>query len=204
MKRAIDVAGSLAAIFLLSPVFLAIAVLVKCTSEGPVLYSKKRLGRNGKEFSFHKFRTMYANNDPEIHRTYITKLITGSPDAKQHDGLYKLSHDPRVTPLGRFLRQTSLDELPQFFNVLFNDMSLVGPRPPLPYEFERYSEWHKRRVMELKPGITGLWQVEGRSRTTFDEMVRMDIRYAKARNFWLDLRIMLQTPAVMLTGRGAR
>ena len=204
LKRAIDVIGSLAAIIALAPVFLTIGVLVKCTSEGPILYSKKRLGKNGREFSFHKFRTMFANNDPEIHRVYVSKLITGAADAKQNDGLYKLSHDPRVTPLGRFLRRTSLDELPQFFNVLLNDMSLVGPRPPLPYEFERYSEWHKRRVMELKPGITGLWQVEGRSRTTFDEMVRMDIRYAKARNVWLDLRIMLQTPAVMLSGRGAR
>jgi lipopolysaccharide/colanic/teichoic acid biosynthesis glycosyltransferase len=114
-----------------------------------------------------------------------------------------LTNDPRITPLGRFLRRTSLDELPQFFNVLLNDMSLVGPRPPLAYEYEKYSTWHKRRVLELKPGMTGLWQVEGRSHTTFDDMVRMDIRYSRARNLWLDLKIMIQTPAAMISGRGA-
>jgi lipopolysaccharide/colanic/teichoic acid biosynthesis glycosyltransferase len=108
-----------------------------------------------------------------------------------------------VTPLGRFLRRTSLDELPQFFNVLFNDMSLVGPRPPLPYEFERYNSWHRRRVLDLKPGLTGIWQVEGRSRTTFDEMVRMDLRYARTRTIWRDLNLIARTPAAMFSGRGA-
>jgi lipopolysaccharide/colanic/teichoic acid biosynthesis glycosyltransferase len=112
-------------------------------------------------------------------------------------------NDPRVTALGRFLRKTSLDELPQFLNVLMNDMSLVGPRPPVPYEYERYQAWHRRRILEIKPGITGLWQVKGRSRTTFDEMVRMDISYARMRCLWLDLKILLQTPAAMFSGRGA-
>jgi lipopolysaccharide/colanic/teichoic acid biosynthesis glycosyltransferase len=203
LKRTIDILGSLTALIMLSPVFLIIAILVKCTSKGPVFFCRKRLGQYGREFSFYKFRTMKANNDPNIHREFVAKLISGGADAKQNGGLFKLKNDPRITPIGRFLRRSSLDELPQFFNVLLNDMSLVGPRPPLPYEYEKYSEWHKRRVLELKPGITGLWQVEARSLTTFDEMVRIDIRYANARNIWLDLKIMLQTPAAMLSGRGA-
>ncbi len=203
LKRMIDIVGSLTALLILSPAFLVIGLLVKCTSKGPILFCKKRLGQYGREFSFYKFRTMYANNDPDIHRQYVSKLIAGAAGTEQNNGLYKLTNDPRITPLGRFLRRTSLDELPQFFNVLFNDMSLVGPRPPLSYEYEHYSAWHKRRVLELKPGLTGLWQVEGRSRTTFDEMVRMDIRYAKTRNLWLDLKIMIRTPAAMLSGKGA-
>jgi len=203
LKRVIDIVGSLIALIVLSPIFIVIAILVKCTSKGPIFYCKKRLGQYGKEFSFYKFRTMLVNNDVNIHRDFIARLIAGTADAKQNDGLYKLKNDPRITRIGRFLRRSSLDELPQFFNVLLNDMSLVGPRPPLPYEYEKYSTWHKRRVLELKPGITGLWQVEARSLTTFDEMVRIDIRYAKVRNIWLDLKIMLQTPAVMFFGRGA-
>jgi lipopolysaccharide/colanic/teichoic acid biosynthesis glycosyltransferase len=202
-KRTLDVVGSLVALILFSPLFVAIAILIKCTSRGPIFFCKKRVGQHGREFSFCKFRTMSANNDPRIHREYVSKLIAGGDEVEQNDGLYKLINDPRVTRLGRFLRRTSLDELPQFFNVLLNDMSLVGPRPPLPYEFERYRTWHKRRVFEQKPGITGLWQIEGRSRTTFDEMVRMDLRYARAQSVWLDLKIMLQTPAAMFFGRGA-
>ncbi len=203
MKRAIDIVGSLTALLVLSPILLLIALLVKLTSEGPVFFCQTRIGRHGKEFCFYKFRTMRTNNDPNIHREFVAKLIAGGADAGQNGGLYKLKNDPRVTPLGRFLRKTSLDELPQFFNVLLNDMSMVGPRPPLPYEYERYRTWHKRRVLELKPGLTGIWQVEGRSRTTFDEMVRMDIRYAKLRSVWLDLKIMFRTPSAMFFGRGA-
>lgn len=203
IKRALDIVGSVLAIILFSPLFTVIALLVKCTSKGPIFYSRKRLGQHGKEFRFHKFRTMYADNDPAIHREFVTKLIAGSANATQNNGLYKLADDPRVTPLGRVLRRTSLDELPQFFNVLLNHMSLVGPRPPLPYEYERYNTWHKRRVLEVKPGLTGLWQVEGRSLTTFDEMVRMDLRYARTRNLWLDLKLILLTPAAMFSGRGA-
>ena len=203
IKRTIDVIGSLVALLALSPLFLLIAILIKCSSKGPVFFCRKRLGQHGREFSFYKFRTMKVNNDPNIHREFVAKLITGAADAGQNGGLYKLKNDPRITPIGRFLRRSSLDELPQFINVLLNDMSLVGPRPPLSYEYEKYSEWHKRRVLELKPGITGLWQVEARSLTTFDEMVRIDIRYAKARNLWVDLKIMLQTPGAMISGRGA-
>jgi lipopolysaccharide/colanic/teichoic acid biosynthesis glycosyltransferase len=203
LKRCIDVIGSLVALFLLSPAFVVIAILVKLSSKGPVFYCKQRVGQNGKEFPFYKFRTMYVNNDSSIHREFVSKLISGAADTQANGGLFKIKNDPRVTRIGKFLRRTSLDELPQFFNVLLNHMSLVGPRPPLPYEYEKYSTWHKRRVRELKPGITGLWQVEARSLTTFDEMARIDIRYAKARNLWLDLKIMLRTPAAMFSGRGA-
>ncbi len=201
LKRVVDIVGSLMAILLFMPVFMIIAILVKITSRGPVLFCQKRVGCYGKEFSFYKFRTMYTGNDPRIHQEYVAKLIAGGMSGSS--GVYKIVNDPRITPIGRILRKSSLDELPQFFNVLKNDMSLVGPRPPLPYEFERYRTWHKRRVLELKPGLTGLWQVEGRSRTTFDEMVRMDLRYGMEQSFWYDLKILLQTPFAMVSGRGA-
>jgi lipopolysaccharide/colanic/teichoic acid biosynthesis glycosyltransferase len=201
LKRSVDIIGSLIALLLIMPMFLIVGALVKLTSRGPILFCQKRVGRYGKEFTFYKFRTMSTDNDPRIHQEYVAKLIAG--DVSRSTGVYKLVNDPRITPLGRFLRKSSLDELPQFFNVLKNDMSLVGPRPPLPYEFERYRTWHKRRVLELKPGLTGLWQVEGRSRTTFDEMVRMDLRYATQQSFWFDLKILLLTPSAMFSGRGA-
>jgi lipopolysaccharide/colanic/teichoic acid biosynthesis glycosyltransferase len=203
LKRAMDILGSLVALLVFLPAFAIIALLVKLTSKGPILFCQKRMGQYGKEFRFYKFRTMYADNDPQIHRDYIAKLIAGGGDLGNGKGIYKLINDPRITAIGRFLRKTSFDELPQFVNVLMGDMSLVGPRPPLPYEYERYQTWHKRRVLELKPGLTGLWQVEGRSRTTFDEMVRMDLRYANVRSLWVDFKILLRTPAAMLTGRGA-
>jgi lipopolysaccharide/colanic/teichoic acid biosynthesis glycosyltransferase len=203
LKRAVDIFASACAILLCLPLFLVIAALVKLSSPGPVFFRQKRLGQYGQHFNFFKFRTMYVNNDPRIHQEYVARLIAGSRDAGQESQTYKLKDDPRITPLGRFLRKSSLDELPQFFNVLRNDMSLVGPRPPLPYEYERYQVWHRRRVLEMKPGITGLWQVEGRSRTTFEEMVRIDLRYAGSRSFWMDLKILLLTPAAVLSGRGA-
>jgi lipopolysaccharide/colanic/teichoic acid biosynthesis glycosyltransferase len=203
LKRAMDIFGSLVALIAFLPALAIIALLIKLTSKGPVLFCQKRVGQYGKEFNFFKFRTMYVGNDPQIHREYVAKLIAGGGNLEQGKGIYKLVNDPRITSLGRFLRKTSLDELPQFVNVLKNDMSLVGPRPPLPYEYERYKTWHKRRVLELKPGLTGLWQVEGRSRTTFDEMVRMDIKYANMSSLWMDIKILLQTPAAMFSGRGA-
>lgn len=202
-KRLLDIVGSLLALVLLLPVFTVIALLVKRTSEGPVLFCQQRVGQRGRLFKFFKFRTMYVNNDPNIHREYVAKLIAGDNDLKGRGGLYKLAHDPRITPIGRFLRRSSLDELPQFFNVLIGDMSLVGPRPPLPYEFERYQVWHRRRVMELKPGLTGPWQVGGRSTTTFNEMVRIDLRYANSNSFWTDCAILLKTPTAVFSGRGA-
>jgi len=203
LKRAMDIVGSFIALLVFLPVIALIGVLVKLTSKGPILFCQKRIGQYGEEFTFFKFRTMYVDNDPAIHREYVTRLIAGGGDLGNGKGIYKLINDPRVTPLGRLLRRSSLDELPQFVNVLMGDMSLVGPRPPLLYEYERYQTWHKRRVLELKPGLTGLWQVEGRSRKTFDEMVRMDLRYAHIRSLWVDLKIICQTPGAMFSGRGA-
>ena len=200
MKRIIDIGGSLSAIILLSPVFLAISIAVKLSSAGPVIFRQKRLGFFGREFDFLKFRTMYADNDPSIHKEYVAKLIEGGG---QSSGVYKIRKDPRVTPIGRFLRKSSLDELPQFINVLRGEMSLVGPRPPIRYEVEKYQSWHKRRVLEVKPGLTGLWQVKGRSRTTFDEMVRLDLRYIQHQSLWLDLKILARTPLAVISGQGA-
>jgi lipopolysaccharide/colanic/teichoic acid biosynthesis glycosyltransferase len=200
MKRTIDITGSLTALILLSPVFLVLAALVKISSPGPVFFKQKRLGFMGKQFDFLKFRSMYADNDPEIHKKYVASLIQNKQNTS---GIYKIQNDPRVTRIGRFLRKLSLDELPQFLNVLWGEMSLVGPRPPIPYEMEKYCCWHRRRVLEAKPGITGLWQVYGRSRTTFDEMVRLDIRYIDEQSGWLDFKIMLQTPRAVLFASGA-
>jgi lipopolysaccharide/colanic/teichoic acid biosynthesis glycosyltransferase len=202
-KRVVDVVGSLLALIVLSPLFLILAVVVKLTSKGPVLFCQERLGLGGKRFCFLKFRTMYVNNDPEIHRAYVNRLIQGDPGICQGGNLYKLTHDPRITSAGRWLRKSSLDELPQFLNVLAGSMSLVGPRPPLPYEFDRYQSWHRRRVLELKPGLTGPWQVYGRSRTSFDEMVRMDLRYLKQRCFWTDCKILFRTPGAIISAEGA-
>jgi lipopolysaccharide/colanic/teichoic acid biosynthesis glycosyltransferase len=134
----------------------------------------------------------------------VTQFITsGGQSEPVKDAPFKIANDPRITPLGHFLRKTSLDELPQFWNVLCGEMSLVGPRPPLAYEVEKYKQWHCRRVLEAKPGITGLWQVTGRSRTTFDEMVRLDLRYARKRSVWNDIRILLATPGAVVGGKGA-
>jgi lipopolysaccharide/colanic/teichoic acid biosynthesis glycosyltransferase len=198
-KRVMDIVGSAAALTVLSPVFLVIAAFVKLSSEGPVLYRQKRLGLLGKQFDCLKFRTMYVNNDPTIHREYVAGLIDGH---RSESGVYKIQNDPRVTGVGRFLRKWSLDELPQFLNVLRGQMSLVGPRPPIPYEKEVYRIWHMQR-MEVKPGLTGLWQVMGRSRTNFAEMVRLDLRYMQNQSTLLDLKILLRTPRAVLTGKGA-
>jgi exopolysaccharide biosynthesis polyprenyl glycosylphosphotransferase len=207
LKRLVDIGGSLALLIIGLPVLLAIALAIKLTSKGPVVFRQVRLGQYGRKFNFLKFRSMYVNSDSVIHEQYVTRFIAGSNDTAQADGnqqkVYKLTKDPRITPVGRFLRKTSLDELPQFWNVLKGDMSLVGPRPPVTYEFKRYSLWHKQRLMSVKPGITGLWQVEGRSRVKFDDMVRLDIRYARMWSFWLDLKILLNTPRAVIAGNGA-
>ena len=207
MKRGMDILGSLLLLALFSPVFFAIAVAIKLTSRGPILFRQRRIGEHGTAFTFLKFRSMYVNNDASQHKEYVRKLIAGQA-AKQPangagEGIFKLTNDPRITPVGNLLRRTSLDELPQFFNVLRGDMSLVGPRPPVPYEVEAYATWHRRRLLEAKPGITGLWQVEGRSRVGFDDMVRLDLRYARHSSPWLDLKILLQTPKAVIAGNGA-
>jgi lipopolysaccharide/colanic/teichoic acid biosynthesis glycosyltransferase len=203
-KRIIDIFGALALIVVLAPLFVLIALLIKLTSKGPVLFRQERLGQYGRRFTFLKFRSMYFANDSTIHKEYVTRYIAGRTK-KQDKGIaiYKITNDPRVTPIGRLLRRTSLDELPQFFNVLCGEMSLVGPRPPVPYEFAAYDSWHRTRLLAVKPGITGLWQVEGRSRVEFDDMVRLDLRYASAWSLWLDIKILLKTPKAVLVGEGA-
>lgn len=207
VKRGMDIAGSLLALTLGAPLFLAVAVAIKATSRGPVFFRQQRVGQYGVPFVFLKFRSMYVDNDASAHREYVRQLIAGKADHQPSKGngtgFYKLTDDPRVTRVGAFLRHTSLDELPQFINVLRGEMSLVGPRPPLAYEVEAYDIWHRRRVLEAKPGITGLWQVNGRSRVTFDEMVRLDLRYARTWSPWMDIKILLRTPRVVVLGEGA-
>lgn len=207
VKRVIDVAGSAAMLLLLGPLFAVIALAIKLTSKGPVVFQQERLGQFGVRFKLLKFRTMYTNNDPKIHQEYTQRFIAGQSriDATEQGkpAVYKITNDSRVTPIGRFLRKTSLDELPQFWNALRGEMSLVGPRPPVPYEYEVYDIWHRRRVLEVKPGVTGLWQVSGRSRMCFDDMVRLDLRYCQTWSLLLDLRILIATPRAVLSGEGA-
>lgn len=207
MKRGMDIFGSLLLLALLSPVFLVIGVAIKLTSRGPILFRQRRIGEHGTPFTFLKFRSMYVNNDASQHKEYVRQLIAGQaakqPTNSSGEGIFKLTNDPRITPVGNFLRRTSLDELPQFLNVLRGEMSLVGPRPPVPYEVEAYATWHRRRLLEAKPGITGLWQVQGRSRVGFDDMVRLDLRYARSCSPWLDLKILVQTPKAVIAGNGA-
>jgi lipopolysaccharide/colanic/teichoic acid biosynthesis glycosyltransferase len=208
LKRIIDLAGAVAAIVLLSPLMLLAALAVGLTSRGPIIFKQTRLGQGGKPFTFYKFRSMVAGGDDRIHRAYVADLIDGKADPRESSAetaqrFYKLRSDPRITPVGRFIRKSSIDELPQLFNVLKGDMSLVGPRPPVPYEAARYQAWHVRRLLSAKPGMTGLWQVEGRSRVSFDEMVRMDLRYIRDCSLEMDIRIIIKTFKVVLLGEGA-
>jgi exopolysaccharide biosynthesis polyprenyl glycosylphosphotransferase len=205
-KRAFDLATAGAMLLLLSPLLLLVAALIKLESKGPVIYRQQRIGENGRLFTMFKFRSMRADADPNAHKAYVTRLIEqnlGPEEVAENGGRsLKMEHDPRITRVGRFIRKMSIDELPQLFNVLRGDMSLVGPRPPLPYEADLYRDWHKRRF-EALPGITGWWQVKGRNRVSFDEMVRLDLHYIEHASFWLDVRVLLMTPWVVLTGKGA-
>jgi lipopolysaccharide/colanic/teichoic acid biosynthesis glycosyltransferase len=206
LKRAIDIIGGLVLSLLCLPFCVLIAIAIKATSKGPILFRQMRVGQHGRQFVFLKFRSMYADNDHNIHREYVTKLINNeTPTAAtgKLETVYKLTGDKRITPIGRFLRRTSLDELPQFLNVLRGEMSLVGPRPPIPYELAAYQTWHRRRLLEVKPGVTGLWQVTGRSTVDFDAMVRLDLKYAIAWSPWLDIKILLRTPLAVIRGSGA-
>ncbi len=207
VKRAFDICVTLLVLILCSPLLLAIAIAVRLSSRGPILFRQQRIGQYGEPFTFLKFRSMYAGNDHSEHQQYVTKLIAQAEDdgkpLHNGNGVYKITNDKRVTRVGGFLRRTSLDELPQLINVLVGDMSLVGPRPPIPYELAAYQTWHRRRVLEVKPGITGLWQVTGRSRVKFDEMVRLDLRYATTWTPWLDLKILIRTPMAVIKGSGA-
>lgn len=203
IKNIIDTAVSAVALIILSPLFLAIAAAIKITSQGPVFFRQERVGLNGKTFQLLKFRSMQTNCDAGSHKEYIKKFICEQKNAAVEPGIFKLTNDTRITAVGHFLRKTSFDELPQLINVLFGEMSLVGPRPPIAYECEIYDIWHRGRLLSCKPGITGLWQVTGRSRTTFDEMVRLDLKYITEWNLWLDLKIILMTPKAVFGGKGA-
>jgi exopolysaccharide biosynthesis polyprenyl glycosylphosphotransferase len=206
MKRTLDIIAASIGLVLAAPLAAIIAILIKLTSPGPVLFKQVRVGQNGREFVLYKFRSMYVGSDDSRHREYIKLFIEGrDEELRKLQGdkkLYKMTSDDRVTPIGKFLRRTSLDELPQLINVLRGEMSMVGPRPHLPYEVELYKDWHKRRLEGL-PGITGWWQIHGRSRVPFDEAVRMDLWYLEHQSIILDIRIMLRTITKAIVGRGA-
>ena len=207
VKRLFDVAVSLTSLVVLSPLLVFLATLIKVHSEGPAFFVQERVGwdehmRIGRIFRLYKFRTMRTNSDPGLHREHVASLIKNNSAPASVGGSLKMANDRRITGLGRILRKSSLDELPQLINVLKGDMSLVGPRPALPYEVELYQEWHRRRL-EARPGLTGWWQVKGRSRVAFDEAVRMDIYYVDHRSLALDLKILFLTPWAVISGRGA-
>ncbi len=199
-KRLLDVALAVVLLVLTSPILLVAAVLVRSTSPGPVLFRQTRVGRAGEPFCMLKFRTMQTGTSDQAHRDYVRSLLAG--EAEAHDGLYKLEDDPRVTRIGAVLRRLSIDELPQLLNVLKGEMTLVGPRPALPFEAELFPAWAAPRYL-VAPGLTGLWQVSGRNRLTMLQGLELDVAYVEQRSFLVDLRILLRTvPAVL--GRGAR
>ena len=201
--RARDVVLALALLLALAPLLAAIAIAVRIDSHGPALFRQRRVGRDREPFTVLKFRTMASGADEAAHRGYVEQLIARDHASERHgaDGIYKLADDARVTRLGRVLRRWSLDELPQLWNVVRGDMSLVGPRPVVPYEVESYPSWYHGRFA-VKPGLTGLWQVSGRNERTYEEMVSLDIEYTRRRSLRLDLAILLRTAWVVLRGRG--
>jgi lipopolysaccharide/colanic/teichoic acid biosynthesis glycosyltransferase len=203
IKRALDIVLALFLLVLAGLVMLLIALMVKLDSPGPVLFRQKRVGKDGREFFMLKFRSMKTGNSESIHKEHVQRLIRENtkPEDVGAKSL-KMANDPRITRVGKVIRATSLDELPQLLNVLGGEMSLVGPRPSVPYEYEMYKEWHRHRLQVL-PGITGLWQVKGRNQVSFDEMVLMDIDYIETMSPWLDLKIIIKTPLEMLAGVGA-
>jgi lipopolysaccharide/colanic/teichoic acid biosynthesis glycosyltransferase len=216
--RALDIVGSAVLLVLTAPLLGVIVIAIRLDSPGPAVFRQQRIGRNRKPFTVNKFRSMHNGAAHDRHREFVLRLIKGDPP--QHDTpdreaagedapgnnpprpYYKMIADPRITRVGRALRRSSLDELPQLWNVLRGDMSLVGPRPPIPYEVEHYPPaWFDR--FAVKPGITGLWQVSGRSSVTLEEMVRLDIEYARRRTLWLNLRILMRTMPAVLSTKGA-
>jgi lipopolysaccharide/colanic/teichoic acid biosynthesis glycosyltransferase len=204
VKRTTDIAFASVALAVLSPLMLLTALAVRFSSRGPIFFRQERVGRSERCFRMFKFRTMYQGNDDSSHREYVRGLLTSDEVSDGGDaGVYKLSSDPRVTRVGALLRRTSLDELPQLFNVLLGSMSLVGPRPALPWEVELFKAEHRVRFA-VKPGITGLWQVGGRSKLPMLDGLALDAEYVRRRSLLLDLRVLLITIPVVLTGRGAR
>ncbi|MDX6681604.1 MAG: hypothetical protein QOG94_1643 [Solirubrobacteraceae bacterium] len=198
--RALDLAIASSLLVLLAPLLLVIALVIRLDSRGPALFRQRRLGRDLRPFVVNKFRTMHVDMRDDEHRAFVQRLIAG--DAERHRELFKLAGDQRVTRAGRFLRKSSLDELPQLLNVVLGQMSLVGPRPPLDYEVEKYPA-HAFGRFAVQPGITGWWQVCGRSQLSFDEMIALDLEYAARRSLWFNVRILARTLPVVLLGRGA-
>jgi lipopolysaccharide/colanic/teichoic acid biosynthesis glycosyltransferase len=200
--RVLDVAVSAVLLLVLLPIFLALAAAIRLDSPGRVLYRQRRVGRDLDPFMVNKFRTMHSGAGHETHRQFVIGLIAGQQTDDAEPNFFKMAKDDRVTRIGRFLRKSSLDELPQLWNVLRGDMSLVGPRPPIPYEVEHYPpHWFDR--FAVKPGMTGLWQVSGRSELTLEEMIALDVEYARSRSLWLNLKILARTVPVVFVGRGA-
>ena len=206
-KRIIDILGASVGIILTAVPMLIIALIIKAMSRGPVFYRQDRIGLMGKKFTPLKFRTMVTNATEDTHKNFVTSFIYGSDTVSDRGSekspVYKLQLDPRITPVGRFLRKWSLDELPQLFNILKGEMAIVGPRPPIPYEVEQYKPWHLGRIYDVKPGLTGLWQVSGRSRTSFEEMVRLDLQYVNHWSLGYDLKIVFETFGAVLSTNGA-
>jgi lipopolysaccharide/colanic/teichoic acid biosynthesis glycosyltransferase len=200
LKRALDLVAATLILLLILPTLLLIGLLVFVSSPGPVLFRQRRVGINGTTFTLFKYRTMYHGASSDIHENYYRALIEGTAQATGNT--FKLKNDSRITPVGRVLRRLSLDELPQLINVLRGEMSLVGPRPPLPYEVAQYSPRQLGRL-SVPPGLTGLWQVSGRAILNFHQMIELDLAYIESWSLWLDLEILAQTPLVVLTGRGA-
>lgn len=204
LRRLFDIAFATTTIVLLGPILIAVAVAVRIDSRGPALFRQRRVGYREREFTLFKFRSMRLDADPRGHQDYVTALIKGeqrSTDDGRQD-LYKLAVDNRITPVGRWIRRWSLDELPQLFNVVAGDMTLVGPRPAIPYEVAEYPSWYLKRF-SVKPGLTGFWQVSGRNERTYEEMVRLDIEYTERRSIPLDLSILIKTPWIVLSRKGA-
>ena len=204
-KRALDITISLATLILASPLLLLTVLAIKLDSRGPVFFVQRRVGLNGRTFPMIKFRSMRTDNDASQHKAYLKGLIKGGEAQavdEQGKPVYKIKSDPRVTRVGRFIRKTSIDELPQLVNALLGHMSLVGPRPPIEYEVAEYEDWHLNRL-HIRPGLTGLWQVSGRNRLSFEQMVRLDIDYIENWSLWLDLKILLKTiPVLLKSGEG--
>jgi len=195
MKRLIDVCGSLFGLILLSPIFIIVAVLIKLEDpKGPIFFKQMRVGKGEKEFGMYKFRSMVVDAEDRLNDLLKHNEVSGA--------MFKMKDDPRVTNIGKFIRKTSIDELPQLFNVLKGEMSLVGPRPPLPREVKEYSKYDKQRLL-VTQGCTGLWQVSGRSNLTFDEMVELDLQYIKKRSIWFDIKIIFKTFFLFLGSKDA-
>ena len=213
VKRCLDIGLTVVALIVLAPLLVLIGLLIKLDSSGPIIFVQERVGARRRtqggqtvwevrNFYVYKFRSMIHNADESVHQAYIKAWIDGQAEAAHQGTTFKLTRDPRVTRIGRILRKTSLDELPQLLNVLKGEMSLVGPRPVPTYEVAEYQGWHRERLAAL-PGITGLWQVKGRCQVSFDDMIRMDIEYVRSRSLWLDVKLLVLTLPAVISGRGA-